>query len=323
MYLKLANKIDLQNVMLASLISIWLPALLGLFYSSSMIIFRIDRPLLGRMLAYGAPLMIMTFGFNMIFSVDKYILSGVVARDQFAVYSQAFRIAAIFSMLVSSFNFAFGPLSLSLFNKAEAPTVFAGLRTYYLLFMCLMVMIFIACGRIVILLLAGREYVSGCAFLAFFVMGYILYGLFSFGQMGIIYSKKSYLNLFVLVTGLVMTVVWDMLLVRHIKGYGTAAGFFLGNLTMVLLASSLSKRYLAVGYSNTKDIIVISFFAVFGAVSSFTFFTGNFYIDGLVKTVFGATLFCAMIMLPLFRSERALFKQVLSRSVSSQAFSEG
>jgi O-antigen/teichoic acid export membrane protein len=310
--LKLAGKISFQNVMLVSLVSIWLPALLGLFYSYRMIVFKINKEILSGLLGYGAPFMIMAFGFNMIFSIDKYILSGIVTQEQFAVYSQAFRIAAIFSMIVSSFNFAFGPLSLSMLNKEEASQVFASLRTYYLLFICFAGIVFTAAGKPIIQLLSGKDYIGGYSFLTFFIIGYIFYGLFSFAQLGIIRSKKSYLGLYVLCAGLIMTIGSDILLVQHAKGYGTAIGFFLGNLTMFIMAAALSKKYLAVGYQHIKDIIVIMLFAAFGAVSPFIFFADNLYIEALIKMMIGIGLFCAVFMTPLFKTDRGLFRQVLS-----------
>ena len=309
--------------MLASLVSIWLPALLGLLYSYRMIVFKIDKEVLVKMLGYGAPFMIMTFGFNMIFSIDKYILSGVVAQEQFAVYSQAFMIAAIFSMIVSSFNFAFGPLSMSLLNNEDASAVFASMRTYYLLFICLTGVVFTAVGKVIILFFAGPNYVGGYNFLAFFIMGYILYGLFSFSQLGIIRSKKSYLGLSALLAGLAMTAGLDILLARYAGGYGTAMGFFLGNLTVVIAAAMLSKKYMMINYNHTKDIVIIAFFAVFGAVGPLAIFGCNLYAEGLIKVAICAVLFSVMIMLPLFKADRDMLRQVLSVSAPKKALSQG
>jgi len=310
--LKLLHKIDLQNVMLASLLSIWIPAVIGLLYLHRMVIFRIDKEILTKLLCYGAPFMLMAFGYNLMFSFDKYLLSGSVSREQFAIYSQAFRIAAIFSMVVSSFNFAFGPLSLSLLNKKDAPYAFAYLRTYYLFFICLGGIAFMAIGRVIILLLSGQDYVSGDKFFPFFIMGYIFYGLYSFAQLGIISSKRSYLGLCAILVGLIITIGLDILLVRQVKGYGVAIGFSLGNLAMVLLANYLSKRYLMISYDNLKDAVIIIMFVICGTISSYLFTISNLYIDGLVKLVVSAIIFCFIIMLPIFKSERNLFWKTLS-----------
>ena len=313
--LKLTHRINLQNVMLASLLSIWTTALLGLFYSRNMLVSKIDKKNLGEMLRYGAPFMVMAFGFNLMFSIDKYILSGNISHAQFAIYSQAFRIAAIFSIIVSSFNFAFGPLSLSLLNRGDAPQIFSYLRTYYLLFMCLLGMVFMAMSKIIILLLSGQNYVEGNKFFLFFIAGHIFYGLFSFGQLGMIRSKKSYLGLHALAIGLIVTIGLDVVLFQRLQGYGTAIGFSIGTLVMAFMAHCLSRKYLTIGGNHLKDGVIVLVFIISGALSLLLKTTPNLYADGVVKITIGALCFYIIIMLPLFKSERHLFKSVLSKVV--------
>lgn len=309
--MKVFDTINLPNTMLASLISVWISALLGLFFTRSMIEFRMNRDILAQMLRYGAPFMFMAFGCNLIFSFDKYILSAQVAPAQFAVYSQAFRIAAIFSMIVSSFNFAFGPLSMSLLNKKDAPEVFAHMRTFYLFIMCAAGAGLMACSKAVIALLSGQNYTGGGKFFAFFITGYIVYGLYSFAQLGILLSKKSYLGLYALSAGIITTIVLDMLLIGPMKGYGAALGFALGNIAMVFTADRLSKKYLDIKYRYAKDILIFLAFCCCAAISSAPVSIDNMYADGFVKLSLGAALFCAIVMLPVFRSDRNLFVRAL------------
>ena len=220
LFLKFSGQINLYNIMQAYLASTWISGFLGLYFSYHMIIFKFDRSLLIKLIKYGGPFMVLAFGFNLIFSFDKFILSRNVSSEEFAIYSQAFRIAAVFAMIVSSFNFAFGPFSLSLLNKDEGPDIFKNLKTYYLLFISLASLCFIACGKLIILLLSGSEFISGYKYLPLFIIGYIFYGLYSFAQLGIIYSKKSYLGLYALFAGLITTIGLDFILVSPPKGKG-------------------------------------------------------------------------------------------------------
>ncbi|MBC8284079.1 MAG: oligosaccharide flippase family protein [Nitrospinae bacterium] len=312
LYLKFSGQINLFNVMLASLASTWIPGFLGLYFSYNMITFKFDRSLLIKLVKYGGPFMILAFGFNLIFSFDKFILSRNVSPEEFAIYSQAFRIAAIFAMVVSSFNFAFGPFSLPLLNKEEGPGVFKKVKTYYLFFMCLTGVCFMAFGKLIILLLSGPEYISGYKYLPLFIIGYIFYGLYSFAQLGIIHSKKSYLGLYALIAGLIATISLDFLLVSQMKGFGTGLGYALGIAAMVLLANILSQDYLKIESNLLKDGVLVLIFIVFSF--GFTNFNpiANLYIDSLAKLFIAAIVFGLLLLSPLFKSDPENLRKVLS-----------
>jgi len=112
LYMKVTGQVSLFNVMVAMLASQGMVAIIGFFFCRKMFVLTIKRKLLTNLIVYGVPFMILAFGFNLIASIDRYILPGRLNEEDFAVYSQAFRITAIISMLVSSFNFAFNPFLL-------------------------------------------------------------------------------------------------------------------------------------------------------------------------------------------------------------------
>ena len=312
LFLKFSGQINLYNVMLAYFASTWVSGFLGLYFSYNMIIFKFDRNLLIKLLKYGGPFMILAFGFNLIFSFDKFILSRNVSSEEFAIYSQAFRVAAVFAMIVSSFNFAFGPFSLSLINKDEAPEIFKRIKTYYLLFICLTGLCFIAFGKLTILLLCGPEFISGYKYLPLFIIGYIFYGLYSFAQLGIIYSKKSYLGLYTLSTGLITTIGLDFILVAPMKGFGTGLGYVLGVLTMVFLANRFSQKHLKIEPNSLKDSFIIFTFIVISFCFSNFYLTSHLFIDSMAKLISLAFIFGLLFLLPPFRSETKNFRQFFS-----------
>jgi len=252
--------------------------------------------------------MVLAFGFNLIFSFDKFILSRNVSSEEFAIYSQAFRIAAVFAMIVSSFNFAFGPFSLQLLNKDEGPDIFKNLKTYYLLFISLASLCFIACGKLIILLLSGSEFISGYKYLPLFIIGYIFYGLYSFAQLGTIYSKKSYLGLYALSAGLITTISLDFILVSSMKGFGTSLGYLLGIAVMVFLSNKFSQKHLKIESNSLKDRVLILIFIVMSFCFTNFHWASNLYIDCMLKLIFLAFVFGLLLLLPPFSSEPKNFR---------------
>lgn len=285
LYLRLTDQLSLLNVMLVMLASQWLTALAGFFVCRRLLVFQVNTSLLKQLLGYGLPFMVFAFGYNFIMSLDRYMLAGNISKDEFAVYTQSVRITAIITMVVSSFNFAFGPFSLSLLGKPDAERTFSRFHSYYLIIMCFVGLSFLAFGKVVISIFAGPDYLSGYYFFLPFVAGYILYGLYSFAQLGIIYSKKSYLGLYVLGAGAATCIITDLLLINAYKGYGAAIGFLAANFVMVLVSNFFSAKYLRIRYSIVKDVSLLLMFAIVGFGFMQVSFSENILFDGMAKFV--------------------------------------
>ncbi|MDZ4809709.1 MAG: oligosaccharide flippase family protein [Bacteroidota bacterium] len=287
--MKFTDHVNLFNVILAMVASQFAVGIIGFFYCRGLFTFSINKKLLGQLLLYGLPFMVLSFGYNFIASIDRYMLAGKISDADFAIYTQAFRISAIISMLVSSFNFAFGPFLLSILGQAHAPDIISRFHTYYLMVMCFAGLCFMALAKIIIHILAGYDYIDGQQFMVLFVTGYIFYGMYSFAQAGIIHSRKSYLGLYTLLAGLSVVFLVDFLTVKKYMGYGTGAGFMLGNIIMVVLAGLFSAKYVAVRYNFLKDATLLILLFGGGLLLSTFSLSPNIYIDGGIKL--GAVIF--------------------------------
>jgi O-antigen/teichoic acid export membrane protein len=256
--------------------------------------------------------MALSFGYNFIASVDRYMLAGKISDGDFAVYTQGFRISAIISMVVSSFNFAFGPFLLSILGQPQAPGIISRFHTYYLMVMCFVSLCFMALAKIIIHILAGYDYIGGQKFMLLFVTGYIFYGMYSFAQAGIIHSRKSYLSLYTLSAGFAVVFLVDFLSVKTYMGYGTAIGFMLANITMVMLAAFFSAKYIPVRYNIFKDAILLLLVFGGGLLLSLFNLSPNIYIDGGVKL--GAVIFLsgAFIFTLLSGTDKLIIKNFLA-----------
>ncbi|MEI2738957.1 MAG: oligosaccharide flippase family protein [Chitinophagaceae bacterium] len=312
-YLKATSNINLLNVMWVMLASQWVIVIVGFLHCKGMFTFSFDKKLLQKLIFYGLPFMIMAFGYNFISTVDRYILPGKISDEEFAVYTQTFRITAILSMVVSSFNFAFGPFSLSILGKSDAADTFSRFHTYYLMIMCFAGLSFLAIGKPVVQFFAGSDYIAGSKFMVFFVVAYVFYGLYSFAQLGIIHSTKSFLNLYTLLAGMAVILITDNSLVSSIKGYGTALGFMMANIAMVLLANFFSKKYLPVKYNLVKDTLLVIFLSLGGwALNTFEM-SQNVYNDALFKLIMVIILFIPLLLIILKPSEKQFIRKIIFR----------
>ncbi len=242
LFCKHFNILSVSNVMLGLVVSQWLNALICIAINRKMFTMHFGKQLLKQLMEYGLPSMLIVFGMNLLLNLDRFILTGRITKEDFALYTQAFRICAIMSMLVSSFNFAFVPSSLSIINEENAGVTFSKIHSYYLLIMTFFGLGFIACGKLVILLLSGAEYLPAFKYFPFIVLAFILYGLYSFAQIGIIKSKKIFFALYVVLTGILLTFIIDLVFVKSLGGLGCAIGLLVALLAMLLLANRISNQ---------------------------------------------------------------------------------
>jgi O-antigen/teichoic acid export membrane protein len=309
--MRFSNSLTLFNVIVAMLLSQLVVVIIGFFYCKKLIVFSISKPLLIKLIWYGLPFMVFAFGYNFIASIDRFMLKGRVSNDDFAVYTQAFRISAIISMVVSSFNFAFGPFLLSLLGKQEASNTLSRLQTYYLMAMSFIGLCFFAACKVIIVLFTNVDYINGYKFILMFVTGYIFYGLYSFAQAGIIHSRKSYLNLYILVISLIVVFFIDLFLAPTFKGYGTAIGFMITNIVMVVLASLFSAKYISIAYNYLIDTFLLLILLCGGFLLLFFGISSNIYIDAAIKMGIVILIALPLLFFLLTKTEKLYIKKIV------------
>lgn len=310
--MKFTNNVSLYNIMLSMLASQAVVALIGMFFCRKLFSNRINKNLLGQLIFYGLPFMFLAFGYNLIAVIDRYILPGKISEADFAVYTQAFRISAIVSMVVSSFSYAFNPFLLALLGQEKVPETLGRFHTYYLMTMCFIGLCFLALSKIVIHLMAGMDYLEGQKYMLLFVMGYVFYGMYSFAQAGIIHSKKSYFTLYALLAGLLIVFIVDIVTVKRFSGYGTAAGFMFANITMVIFASAFSRKYVPIKYSVGKDFILLGLLFGGGMLLASLNISDNIVTDGIIKLV-SVVILGGLILISLLSSgDRTFLRNMFS-----------
>ncbi len=311
--LKLTGNINLFNVVATMVLSQFSVAIVGFLYCKGLFSFSVNKKLLLQLLGYGLPFMLLAFGYNFIASVDRYILAGKISEPEFAIYTQAFRITAIISMIVSSFNFAFSPFLLSILGQQGSTDILSRFHTYYLMVMCFVGLCFMALAKIVIQLLAGTDYIEGQKFMLLFVLGYTVYGMYSFAQAGIIHSRKSYLGLYTLLAGVIVVFAVDVFTVNQYAGYGTATGYLLANVVMVALATIFSARYVPVKYQWPKDASLLMLLFTGGFLLSVFNFSDNLYADAGIKLILVVLLAGSIVFKLLSHSDQLLVKNFLKK----------
>lgn len=254
------ESISLHSVMLSLSISCSLSAILGIILMKNDLTWKMDFNVFQKMLRYGAPFMLLAFGMNLVFSFDRYVLPRFISSIDFAIYTQAFKVSGVFSMAISAFNFAIGPLTIKVIEEDSARDLFYSYRIQFLILFSALGSIFIGLSPILILFLSGNEYLDGFYYMPFFIAMFLLYGLYSFTQLGIIKSKKTHLNLLIIMLGLCSLASFSFL-APYIGAYSMAVGMFFSMLLMIMLSFFFSRKYLDLNFfAPGEKLLYFSFF---------------------------------------------------------------
>jgi len=295
--------------------------ILGILLLRANFIFSFDNALVRNLLKYGLPFMLMTVGLNFIFSIDRFILKGQISSEKFALYTISQKIVVIPSMLITAFTIALSPYILARMKESGAGKILARVHLFYLMSMIFISIPFLCFSKILIVFLAGKSYLGAEMVLPFLILGFIYYGTFTFTQSGIIFSKKTAYLVPILFASLTLVILSDLLLVKKFEQYGTAFGFLLGMIALVVGSNLISQKHFDIPYYYSKSIILIIVFIFNSIAVLFYTIKGDLLIDGILKLIILFPVNSLFLYFILPKTDRDNFKIKLVYLVKSKIFS--
>lgn len=249
----------LANLMVSFLtVFMLLPTLRGVRFSPG-------RRVLGAMLVYSLPLLLSGIAGTANEFIDrqmiKYLMPADISIQALGVYGAVVKIGVILLLFTQMYRLAAEPFFLADFKKDDFVRTNAEAMKYFII---VSVGIFLGITLYTDLfeLLIGPDFREGIYILPVVLLGNILTGVvlnlsFWYKQMG-----RTGFALLVTGTGLVFTVVFNILLVPSLGIYGAALARLICEVAMVVLSYALNRRYCPTPY----DLKRIGTYVAAGAV---------------------------------------------------------
>ena len=220
--------------------------------------FRIDTILEKKMLIYSIPL-----AFNSLFwwinsSSDRYIISFVCGLEATGIYSMAYRIPSLLSLINNVFNQAWTISAIREYNSKERDSFFSMVfRTYNYLIIIICSLIVIG-NKMIALVLFKKEFFLAwkCAplLLVSFVFGS------SAGFLGCIYSamKKTRITSITVMCGALINIILNMLLVRRYSIIGAALATLVSYLVVFIIRYLVILKKYKINISIKRECLMYS-----------------------------------------------------------------
>ncbi|PKD40260.1 polysaccharide biosynthesis protein [Methylomonas sp. Kb3] len=219
--------------------------------------FQLDPRVLGPMLRYSLPMVIIGFAGMVNEMLDRAILKVLLPYDlstnlkMLGIYGACYKLSILMSLFVQAFRYAGEPFFFSYAGRADAKRAYALVMQYFVIagvFIFLVVTLFIDLFKYFI----GEEYRAGLDVVPILLMANLLLGIYVNLSVWYKLSDRTGLGAWVSLAGAGLTIVLNICWIP-VWGYvGSAWATLACYLFMVVCSWALGRRYYPVSYPLGK-----------------------------------------------------------------------
>ncbi|MBE6185650.1 lipopolysaccharide biosynthesis protein [Heyndrickxia ginsengihumi] len=183
--------------------------------------FRVDKRLIRALLTFGLPLAVAASVASLLNSVGRLALRTWSTYDEIGIFTATLKIAAILSVLQTSFTNFWVPTAYRWYSEQKDIRYFKLVSEAVLLFMSVVFFIILIFKQLIVFLLSPK-YGDAIYILGFLCLQPVMYTVSETTTLGIVFSKKSFLNIWVSVLSITPSIILSIVLVPKYGAVGAA-----------------------------------------------------------------------------------------------------
>lgn len=245
LFLILRGKVDFRTVVYSTA--------LGQIFADIYLIFRyryvldlfgfknIDFKLLKKLAYFGFPIMISAVVFSSLNSLDRFFLRIFATESEQGVYQATLKIAGLIAVVKTAFTSFWVPTAYRWHSQNKPMKNFQFISN---LMMFIMTIAFfgIVISKDLIVYLLGSKYSESIYLIGLMVLPQLLYTASETTTLGIVFSRKSYLNIIVSLVSLIPSIILNLILTPNFGGVGAALSSGIGFLFFFTMRTYLSTK---------------------------------------------------------------------------------
>lgn len=217
---------------------------------------------------YSYPLVLTTLIVWLLQSFDKIALRQWSTFDELGLYSAAFRIVALLTVVQSAFSTFWAPVCYEHFeSKPHDKDFFVKVTQYVSLMMFTIAIITIAFKDVIVLLL-GSDYEEAAIIMPFLIFMPVMYTLSETTVNGINFYKQTKWHIFISVIVCVLNIMGNAVLVPIHGAVGAAISTGLSYIVFFILRTHISIVFYNVNYRLRKIYIMITLLTAYAFQST-------------------------------------------------------
>ncbi|OIK08412.1 polysaccharide biosynthesis protein [Bacillus sp. MUM 116] len=235
--------------------------------------FKFDKSLILKLLKFGVPLIIAASVNNLLNSLDRLALRMWSDFSNIGIFTAALKVSSTLSIIQVSFTSFWVPTAYRWYSQDKDVKHFEIVSNVILLLMSILFCLILLFKDFIVILLSP-DYIGSKFIIGFLCLQPIMYTVSETTTLGIVFSKRSYLNLFVSLISIIPNIVLNLLLVPRYGAIGASIATGISYIFFFFGRSYFSNKHWT-GFPLRRHILVTLTIFLGALVNS----TSNKYIN--------------------------------------------
>lgn len=295
-------KDNYKTIVLATLFSTMITTILSVIIEKKIWSFKGESNFTKReLLKFSLPLSL-TMALTWIFqSSDKIIIKIFTGMYEVGIYSAAFKIIALISIIQNGFTTFWAPVAYEKYSKNPSETLFFEKVFEYVSLFFLVLGIFILMSKNLIILLLGETYVEASKVMPMLVFIPIMYTISETTMLGIGFKKQTKYFLIISITVALLNIIGNLILVPVLGAKGAAISSGCVYIVFFAMRTYYSMKLINFKFKLKKLYLILVFMLLYTLYLTF-------YNNFLYTIVFGIILEILIFIVYLTTIKEIYFK---------------
>ena len=306
--------VGIEGVLMVSLTTSLIFGAIGVFFVRKWLIPPRDFKRLREMLPFAIPCGVICIAGAFSPTLERTLTSSLLGSDSLGLYAAATKMAMLMSLLVSAFQTAWGPFSLSLYKQVNAGHTYNWIFKLFALAVCVAALMLTLLAKPLVAILATDRYLGAVVVIFPLAMGLAIQAASWITEIGIGISKRSHLSLYAYAVAIVATLTGILLFTPLFGLLGIGLGVLLGHIAKAVTASWLAQKVYPLPWQYTPVVLLMTLTMMCGLVA---IWLGEHLDLLLINFVLGGSILLVIAVgwLLLFsKAERIRIRAFLMRS---------
>lgn len=205
---------------------------------------------------FGAPSIPLSIANYTMTYTNRYFLKYYAGLSAVGLYGVGNRLASLIYLIVTGFQFAWGPFVFSTYNDENAKDIFSKILDYFTIVICLAVLGISLYAKELLTIFATLEYIEAYKVVPFISSSIVTYTIGGYFAIGIPIAKKTWHYIWISVIVVAANVLLNFLFIKYFGLIGAAISTLLSFIILGVLLMKMSQRYYPIKFHFYKHFIM-------------------------------------------------------------------
>jgi len=198
---------------------------------------------------------------------NRYFLQAFTTTHDVGLFSIAYKIASISTMLITAFFLAWEPVSYKIIKHKTQHYMYDFIARFFIFFFSIIVLLLTFFAKESLVILTTKKYYPAFSIVGYIALGGMTLYLNGILSIGIIISKKTIYKSIAIVSGAISSTFVYIVFIPKYSIYAASAGLLLGYLTASIMIYFFSQRLFKLPYKLRR--ILISYLITLSVITSY------------------------------------------------------